>query len=380
MRSCILISLPVRLFAVLCLTMAALPVAAQVQTDAYRDMTPEEAVVQGGARQWTPRKAARWYAGQPFLAGCNYFPRNAVNQLEMWQEETFSPEIIDQELGWAEELGFNCLRVFLQSTVWKADPEGFIRRVDRFLEIADRHGMKTMLVLFAGSGGVNRLGQQPDPVPGCHNRYFCGSPDLRPDGTEDIEAYPLVQRFVKQVVGAFRRDDRVLAWDLWNEPGWKNHRGVTAYGLLPKVVGWVRDVNPRQPVTIGVWNTDLSILNEFIFAVSDIVSFHSYSDHFEVITMLRERYLPQGRPVICTEYLARTFGSRFDNVLPLLKAERVGAVCWGLVDGKTCTKWPWFWNGGAEEPDPWFHDVLHPDGTPYDAREAEFIRQLLRNK
>lgn len=358
-----------------------LPASGQIQTSAYRDMTLEEATVSSDMKGWSVHKAERWYDAMPFLAGCNYFPRNAVNQIEMWQQDTFSPEIIDEELGWAEQLGFNTLRVFLQSTVWKADPEGFMQRVDHFLNIADRHGMKTMLVIFSGAGGIgNKLGPQPESIPGHHNQYFCGDPDLRADGTEDVEAYPLMEQYVKQLMKKFGSDKRVLAWDVWNEPGWRNAAGTTAFGLMPEVVRWVRQMKPSQPLTIGVWNTDLVNLNTFIFTVSDIVSFHTYSNQHEVLTMLTERYKPVGRPIICTEYLARTFHCCFDTVLPLFKAERVGAISWGLVDGKTNAKWPWKWEKGAQEPDPWFHDILRADGTPYDAREVAFIRQLLRGR
>lgn len=365
----------------LCIMLLSIPVSGQIQTEQYRDMTTEEAVVSPNMESWSVQKANHWYDRMPFLAGCNYFPRNAVNQIEMWQKESFSPEIIDEELGWAEELGFNTLRVFLQSTVWKADPEGFMQRIDHFLEIADRHGMKTMLVIFSGAGGVNnRLGPQPEPIPGRHNNFFCGDPDLKPDGTEDIDSYPVLEHYVKQLIKKFKHDKRILAWDLWNEPGWRNQKGVTAFNLLPKVVSWVREMEPSQPLTIGVWNTDLVNLNRFISAVSDITSFHSYSDQHEILTMLTERYKPLGRPVICTEYMARTFNCHFETLLPLFKAERTGAISWGLVDGKMNTKWPWQWDKGTQEPTPWFHDILHSDGTPYDAKEAKFIRQLLRGK
>lgn len=365
----------------LCILLFSVPVSGQMQTEQYRDMTPEEATVFSDMKNWSVQKANHWYAHMPFLAGCNYFPRNAVNQIEMWQKESFSPEIIDEELGWAEQLGFNTLRVFLQSTVWKSDPEGFMQRIDQFLEIADRHGIKTMLVIFSGAGGVdNKLGPQPKPISGRHNNFFCGDPDLQPDGTEDIESYPILERYVKQLIKKFGHDKRILAWDLWNEPGWRNQKGVTAFNLLPKVVSWVREMKPSQPLTIGIWNTDLVNLNTFISAVSDVISFHSYSDQYEILTMLTERYKPFGRPVICTEYMARTFNCRFDTLLPLFKAEQVGAISWGLVDGKMNTKWHWHWDKEMQEPDPWFHDILHPDGTPYDTKEVKFIRQLLRGK
>ena len=49
--------------------------------------------------RWSAQQADDWYAGQPWLVGCNYTPRTAINQLEFWQAETFDPRTIDEELG-----------------------------------------------------------------------------------------------------------------------------------------------------------------------------------------------------------------------------------------------------------------------------------------
>src|SRR5436189_1526774 len=98
--------------------------------------------------RWSPEKAAAWYKEQPWLVGCNYIPSTAVNQLEMWQAHTFDPKTIDRELGYAAELGFTSVRVFLHDLPWRDDPVGFVKRIDRFLEIADQHQIKVMFVLF----------------------------------------------------------------------------------------------------------------------------------------------------------------------------------------------------------------------------------------
>jgi hypothetical protein len=74
--------------------------------------------------RWPEQKANAWYAQQPWLVGSNYIPKSAINQLEMWQEETFDPIEIDKELTWAEAMGMNTMRVFLHDLLWKQDAAG----------------------------------------------------------------------------------------------------------------------------------------------------------------------------------------------------------------------------------------------------------------
>ena len=85
-------------------------------------------------RRWSEQKANDWYAQQPWLVGSNYIPKSAINQLEMWQEATFDPAEIDKELGWAEGLGMNTMRVFLHDLLWQQDAPGFRKRIDQFLD------------------------------------------------------------------------------------------------------------------------------------------------------------------------------------------------------------------------------------------------------
>src|SRR5262249_17472105 len=80
--------------------------------------------------RWTPAAAGSWYAGQPWMVGANYIPASAINQLEMWQAETFDPRRIDTELGWAEATGMSTMRVFLHDLLWRQDAAGFKARID----------------------------------------------------------------------------------------------------------------------------------------------------------------------------------------------------------------------------------------------------------
>ena len=347
----------------------------------------------GQTARWTEQKANAWYAQQPWLVGSNYTPRSAINQLEMWQEATFNPAQIDQELGWAEAMGMNTMRVFLHDLLWQQDAEGFRKRLEQFLTIAQRHHIRPVLVLFDSCWDpLPHLGPQHPPIPGIHNSGWVQSPGAA--ALADSKQYPRLKVYVQGVVGAFAKDERVLAWDVWNEPGSDNtgnypnelkNKKTYVIALLPQVFEWAREVNPSQPLTSGVCCVDtspdganLGEVEQIQLRDSDVVTFHNYSwpEYFRQQVKWLKKY---NRPVICTEYMARSVGSTFDTVLPIAKEERVGAINWGFVAGKTQTNLPWeSWEHPYihNQPPVWFHEVLHPDGTPYRQAEVDLIRRL----
>jgi hypothetical protein len=352
--------------------------------------------------RWTEQRANDWYAKQPWLVGSNYTPRSAINQLEMWQEATFDPAQIDQELGWAESLGMNTMRVFLHDLLWQQDAEGFKKRIDQFLTIAAKHHIRPLFVLFDSCWDpLPHLGPQHPPIPGIHNSGWVQSPGSV--ALADPKQYPRLKAYVQGVVGAFAKDDRILAWDVWNEPGADNmgsyakeelkDKTARVLVLLPQVFEWAREVNPTQPregnpmqpLTSGVCCVDqapdaskLGKIEQIQLRESDVVTFHNYSwpEHFKREVGWLKKY---NRPVICTEFMARSVGSTFDTVLPIAKEEKVGAINWGFVVGKTQTNLPWeSWQHPYvhNQPPVWFHEVLHPDGKPYRQAEADLIRSL----
>src|SRR5579864_2480427 len=126
---------------------------------------------------WTPRQANDWYLRQSWMLGANYIPASAINQLEMWQAQTFDPARIDKELGWAESIGMNTMRVFLHDLPWQQDAAGFQKRIDQFLRIASQHHIRPMFVLFDSCWQpLPHLGKQPEPKPGVHNSGWVQSP------------------------------------------------------------------------------------------------------------------------------------------------------------------------------------------------------------
>jgi hypothetical protein len=335
--------------------------------------------------RWSVTKANEWYLHQPWLIGCNFIPSNAINQLEMWQAETFDPVTIDCELGWAAEIGFNTVRTFLHDLVWHVDPEGFKQRIHCFLDIASRHGIRPILVLFDDCWNPDpRIGSQPAARPGIHNSGWVQSPSL-----EIVNGGPAawgrLEQYVGDVIRSFAEDKRILMWDLYNEPGNSGNR-EKSLPLVKAVFEWARAARPSQPLTAGLW-FDHAELNEFQLSASDIITFHNYlaADHLESqIAELKAH----SRPIICTEWMARTCESLVGTHLPVFARERVGCLNWGLVAGKTNTIYQWqvLLDVNAEtldnpeiQPEVWFHDLLHMDGTPYDKTEIELFKSIQIN-
>jgi hypothetical protein len=355
--------------------------------------------------RWPAAKANAWYATQPFLFGANYNPANTINELEFWQAESFDPATIDKELALAESMGINTMRVFLHDLPYQQDAKGFIKRIDQFLAICQKHKIRPMLVLFDSCWDPHpKLGKQRDPMPGIHNSGWVQSPGA--DALTDVSQYPRLEAYVKGIVGAFKNDKRVLLWDIWNEPDntndnsyGENHTIKTELpkakkvaiieSLLPQAFQWARSVNPSQPLTSGVWqfwrndwkdDATIPSFDRMIFENSDIITFHQYADAAAL-----EKIIPNlkrmGRPVICTEFMARGVNSKFQTHLPIARREKVGMVCWGFVAGKSQTYLPWdswqkpYVNG--REPSVWFHEILKTDGTPYAPAEVAAIKAAM---
>ncbi|HWC97428.1 MAG TPA: hypothetical protein VG456_11775 [Candidatus Sulfopaludibacter sp.] len=342
---------------------------------------------------WSETEANDWHAHQPWLVGSNFIPSTASNQLEMWQAETFDPVTIDRELGWAQDLGMNTMRVFLHDLLWK-DQAGFERRLNAFLHIADKHKIRPILVLFDSCWDpFPELGTQRAPRPGIHNSRWVQSPGA--PALQDPKQFGRLMSYVQDLLHDFANDKRILAWDVWNEP---DNMNSGSYGnvelknkkelvqvMLSKVFDYARAGMPTQPLTSGVWDggdwsdlANLTPIQRIQLENSDFISFHSYDkpDVFEKRILQLQKY---HRPIFCTEYMARPQGSTFQSILPIAKKYNVAAYNWGLVTGKTQTNLPWnSWQHPytAGPPDVWFHDIFHEDGVPHSPEEVAFIKQI----
>jgi hypothetical protein len=342
---------------------------------------------------WSEAEANEWYAKQPWLVGANYIPSYAENQLEMWQADTFDPIIIDRELGWAEGLGMNTLRVFLHDLPWQKDPGALERRINTFLRICEKHKIRPILVLFDSVWNpFPEPGPQLAPRPGIHNSRWVQSPGA--SVLQDPRQFQRALEYVQKIILDFSRDKRILAWDVWNEPDNPNegsygkediaNKAEVIAKLLPRVFEYARAGVASAPLTSGLWNGDwsspgkLTAVQKIQLENSDIVSFHNYAapPDFEKRVQWLQQY---HRPIFCTEFMARPMGSTFQGILPIAKKYNVAAYSWGLVAGKTQTFLPWdSWQHPYidKQPEVWFHDIFRFSGTPYSEEEVEFIRQI----
>lgn len=345
-------------------------------------------------RQWSGERAAKWQNDNGWIVGCNFAPSTAGNQLEFWQNESYDSKTIDRELQWAAQLGMNAVRVYLHDLVFKSDPDGFLRRFEGFLNTAQRYSIKAIPVLFDGVWNPSpAIGKQPDPTPNLHNSMWVQGPgsSILYDDSRWNELRPYVDTFLSR----FANDTRVLAWDLFNEPDQidfdtihensRTRKTAAACALLEQIFIWGREIDPSQPLTVGMWEFDSQCqavdgpMNKIALANCDVISFHCYKPRTDLITTITNLRAHQ-RPLLCTEWLARSEGSTVDLLEDLCR-EQVGAINWGLVDGRTQTRFPWrSWVEPVNVDVEWFHELLHADGRPYDPAEVELFRRVTGRK
>ncbi|MAS58917.1 MAG: 1,4-beta-xylanase, partial [Gammaproteobacteria bacterium] len=149
---------------------------------------------------------------------------------------------------------------------------------------------------------------------------------------------------------------------------------------------------PNQPLTACLDGSVGKAIVQLNQMKSDVITFHCY-EGFKLKSAI-EKHLKLNRPVICTEYMAREFGTTFEFSLPIFKNYRVGCYNWGLVAGKSQTHFGWstiadlqklkkggkFLNSGdpIPEPEKWFHDIFRVDGSAYDDGEVSFIKMITK--
>ena len=333
---------------------------------------PRPAEGASGGR-WDEIRIWKWYDDIGTVKGVNYIPRTAVNSVEMWMADTFDPDTIDEELGWARAIGYTSIRVQLQFAVWQDDPDGFRARVDKLLEIAAKHGLRVVPVLFDDlnlAGEAPRVGQQPEPVPGEHNARWVPSPGA--DAVKDRGQWPALEEYVKAVMGQFKRDKRVLYWDLYNTAG-NGGLGEDSLPLMDQTFNWARSIEASQPLAVPAWREFGSAMATRKLERSDLITFQSFdnAESIEARIQLLQRYQ---RPIICSDWLMRQVGNDFRKVLPVFAVYRVGWFNQGLVSGKTHRPIQEARYRTEKDPDVWQQDVLDKDGTPYDQEEVELIQ------
>ena len=346
--------------------------------------------------KWTEKQSNTWYSQQPWLVGRNFLPSSAINQLEMFQEDTFDQKTIERELDWAKDLGFNSLRVYLHDLLW-SEKEKFKKTFEKFLNICNEREIKPIVVLFDDCHRpYPKIGKQPIPVRGVHNSGWKQSPGMElvnQVAEDEIDAKELnrLKEFIQGILVDYSNDERILMWDIYNEPG-QFGLGDKSLGLLKLCWEWAHEIRPSQPLTScldGAIGDEILKLNG---ENSDVITFHTYEA--EKLDPTIQRLKEFKRPIMCTEYMAREFGTTFEFSLPIFKKENIGCYNWGLVAGKSQTHFGWSTilelqkrkqNGDflndldkIPEPEEWFHDIFRKDGSPFKETEISFIKQILK--
>ncbi len=327
--------------------------------------------------RWEAGRANAWFSSQPLPIGFNYVPANAISYTEMWMDDGFDPELIDRELAVAQTVGFNCLRVVLPFVVWEAEADAFKRRFEIFLNLCEKRGIKVTPCFFDdcvfGSIVDPVFGKQPEVVKGWYANGWTPSPGHA--RAKDPLVRPALERYVKDIMTAHRGDRRILYWDLYNEPS-NSGMGSASLSLLRDVFRWAREINPTQPVTSGIWGGSQRV-TQLLKHESDIITFHNYHPPDQLRNEIRD-LKRLGRPVVCTEWLNRPFKSTVEDCLPVFIEEGVGALHWGMVNGRTQTDLPWGHHSAITYTGPWQHDIFRPDHSPYDPHEIEMFKSVIR--
>ena len=351
--------------------------------------------------KWSKERIWEWHNKQPWLRGCNFMGSDCANRIDQWQELGFEERIVtaDRELKLAAETGFNTVRLILEYIVWRDDHDGFMERFDRYLDTAYQYGIRAMIV-FGNDCMVTKdnpyckqkLGVQHYDW-GYHggrkwSQHSTVSQEPGYSLLDEPDQAPLIYEWVREIMEKYKADDRVVVWDLYNEPG-NARRNPLTMPHLKKFFEIAREVNPMQPLTSGVWRLSgapdqvISELEQFCLEQSDIISYHSYGSYLQNIKIIK-RLKQYERPIMCTEWLGRTFRNRVQEMFPLFFLEKIGCFNWGFVAGLYQTYEPWesvwerYKNGTAGDLDftVWFHDLYRPNLRPYDPHEIDLIKEI----
>ncbi|MFH1920386.1 MAG: family 16 glycoside hydrolase [Planctomycetota bacterium] len=308
-----------------------------------------------------PYETAGW-------VGTNYTPAYCASAVELWHD--FRPEVIEKELAAAKgHFGITTLRVYLHNIPHSAEKEEFLQRIDQFLAICRRHGIRPGFTFFDDCWNHEGVSLESlPPVKGRHNGRWAACPQ---DVERTDEHLPELKAYVQDVVRPHRDDPRVLWWEIFNEPNLKSQFSVR---LRTLAYGWAKELEPIQPV-ISCWDDSPE---------TDVVDAHNYSNDFAQWD--RQAELNPEKGAVFTEAGARWYAPRPSSGEPIevihwLQRRKAAEkyvpgvyLCWELMVGNSHCRWYWGTEDAAPEPTiPWC-GLLWPDGTPVSLAEAEAIR------
>lgn len=348
-------------------------------------------------RRWTQQEIWDWYNARPWVMGVNYCCSVCAGS-ELWQDDLHDEvmQTVRRELDLMQEIGINGVRIFLPMNFWYHQRERFFDKLDALLGELDARGMTLMPVIFDDCIGFNKPETLTPPLPTGWRPYVIGHHSGQKANPftgeknkmgycpwDDEENRPVLREYLTALITRFGKDERIYAWDLWNEPG-NTNRDDTSIPYLEEAFALARSLDPVQPLTAGVWryykNPDepLEKIALKVVELSDIITFHMYG-RFEKVKMVVDHMAQFGRPMMNTEWLNRVLDNMMQDNLPLYHDKRIGSYSWGLVAGKMQHYLPWD-NLYIDDPSlplrRWQHDLFDVYHTPYDPEEIELMKKL----
>lgn len=353
--------------------------------------------------KWSKTKAWSWYNSRPWIRGCNFMSSDCANRLDQWQEYEFEKKLhtAEKELALEAETGYNSIRIIPEFIVWLKEHDGFMKRFEKYIDTAHKNGISCMVVLGNDcvppkEEALKRMKFGAQEV----DWGYHGGRKVSQHGSFSEIGYSLLDdaayaekyyEFVGETVSAYKNDERIIIWDVFNEPGNSNRQSLSL-PHIKKSFEIIRKINPIQPLTAGLWTFPgdtgrLPEIERFCLENSDVISYHnygSYSENTETINHLKKF----GRPLLNTEWLNRCGGNTVEEMFPLFFLEKIGCYNWGFVAGKYQTYEPWnnVWDGYKSNPEKygtfdftkWFHDLYRPSLNPYNPKEIELIKKFCR--
>ena len=353
--------------------------------------------------KWSKEKVWDWYNSRPWIRGCNFMSSDCANRVDQWQEYGFEErfETTKRELALVAETGFNSIRIIPEFIVWLKEHDGFMERFEHYIAEADKNGISCMVVLGNDcmppkEEALKRMNLGEQHVDwGYHggrkvsqHGVFNGAGYSLLDEPEYAEKY---YEFVREIVTKYKDDERILLWDVFNEPGNSGRKSMSLPHLM-KFFEIIRNIDPIQPLTVGIWSQTVDLDNlleieKIGLENSDIITYHNYSSYennIEEMHLLKKLE----RPVMNTEWLARCCKNTVEEMFPLYFLEKIGCYCWGFVAGKYQTYEPHnnVWYNYKDNPDSylnwdfdfskWFHDLYRPSLNPYVPKEIYLIKKF----
>ena len=113
----------------------------------------------------------------------------------------------------------------------------------QFLTIASQHHIRPLFVFFDDCWNADpKIGKQPEPRKSVHNSGWMQSPGAA--SVNDPSTWDRLQKYETDILTTFGQDNRVLMWDLYNEPGngmgesrWKRYTEEREPAVCPPLTG-----------------------------------------------------------------------------------------------------------------------------------------------